>query len=115
MRNILHNLNSNKTLKQYLLTGMLFLVVAILVCVDGELFGQESAKEVCRVLSNAFFVPGVVFGGFGVLSWIAGEGNFDMITFAFTNFSLHNLIPTLPQKEKKYKDFYVWALCRPVD
>ena len=100
MRSIVNSLISNNEKKQYLRTGILFLLAILIMCFYEEVFGQETVKETMAALSNAFFVPGALFFGFGVLGWVASDGMFDMFSYAVSRFSLHHIIPGMPQKEK---------------
>ncbi len=90
--------------KSYFATATVFLAVAVGYLITSGVFSQESAKEVFALLSNAFFIPGVLFFGIGGLSWCAYEGTFDMISYSFTRYGIHNLIPGM-QKDKP-EEFY---------
>ena len=67
-------------------------------------FEQSSAKEVVGAISNCFVVPGIIFTGFGGLSFVAHLGGYDSFGYMFSNFSLHSLIPG--KHPTKYKTFY---------
>lgn len=93
-----------KKLVQCLVYGGI-LVVAILVFASIEgIFSLTDPKEILGVLSDACFVPGVLFTGVGAFSWISSKGGYDAFGYAFSTFSLHNLFPT--KQPKKYKSLY---------
>lgn len=46
-------------------------------------FSEENAKaELVKIWSDAFFVVGGLTLCFGILMWVAGEGTFDLFTYA---------------------------------
>lgn len=78
------------------------LIVVMLFVTD--VFGAENATEVFERLCDVFFVPGVLLASFGGLSFVAAKGGFDTVTYLFTNFALHSLMPT--KQKKKYDSYY---------
>lgn len=48
--------------------------------------GQTERKEVWRVLSDSFVIPGVLMGGVGAMSWANREGAFDMLSYGIKLF-----------------------------
>ncbi len=46
-------------------------------------FTETDTGEVIKFLSDAFFIPAVLFTGFGLLCVAAGEGVLDIIGFGF--------------------------------
>ncbi len=81
--------------------GMLF--------VEG-IFSSATAHEVLSDLANVFFVPGVLYAGFGGLSFVSAMGGFDSFGYIFTNFSLHSLLPT--RQPKRYKTYYEYKTAK---
>lgn len=82
--------------------GILF---AIAVFVAGAfsqgLFEQTSAKEIYGCLSDCFLFPGVLLGGLGALTWIGGEGFFDVMSYGFA-FVFNRLIHPRDAQESFY-------------
>ncbi len=60
----------------YLICMGVILVIALIMSVKGGLFSAGERAEIFRILSDSFFVPGVLFVGAGALSWgaILGRG-----------------------------------------
>lgn len=53
----------------YLICMGVILVIALIMSVKGGLFSAGERAEIFRILSDSFFVPGVLFVGAGALSW----------------------------------------------
>lgn len=58
-------------------------------------------REWCRVLSNGALIPGVLFLGIGLMSWIAGTGQFDGFRY-----SMSSLYARLRGEKKQYASYY---------
>ena len=58
----------------YLICMGVILVIALIMSVKGGLFSAGERAEIFRILSDSFFVPGVLFVGAGALSWGALYG-----------------------------------------
>lgn len=71
------------SLKKYLIDTGIGLALAIGVCCVMGLFSAESASDVLRILSDSFFVPGVIFLGMGGLTWTKNGGGMDGLGFTF--------------------------------
>ena len=68
------------------------LLCAVILCffIERPYLG-ESTAEVIGNISDCFTVPGVIFAGIGVLSYISAIGGYDSFAYAFSRFALHNL------------------------
>ena len=75
-----------KQIKNYLITLVVGLVIAFLIILSEDVFTQTDKKELYESLCDAFFVPGVLIGGFGLLVFASNEGAFDMLTFGMRKF-----------------------------
>jgi hypothetical protein len=82
------------------------LLIAVGVCLYffNNPFEATGAKDVVMCFCNAFTVPGVIFFGFAVLTYLSSLGAYDGLGYTFYNFGLHNLWPT--KHPKKYKNLY---------
>ena len=90
----------------YIVTTVCFVSLMILCLFNEEIQNQETAKDVIKVISNAFFLPGVLFAGIGAISKIASTGEFDMLGYGFSSIGIHQLIPGLPKdKYESYIDY----------
>lgn len=87
-------------------------IVLLIVCVLGitlwissaqGLFKQTDKSEIFKILSDAFFIPGVLVFGMGALIWCGNEGTFDMLAYGVRQF--FGLFKRNPLDEK-YKSFY---------
>ncbi|MGN0818597.1 MAG: DUF3899 domain-containing protein [Candidatus Coproplasma sp.] len=91
-----------KALK-YIITAAIGLAVALIIMFTHNVTGQESVKPVLTILSDAFFVPGVILAGVGLLVWVSAGGVFDMLAYgAIMFFDLFRK----DLSNRKYKDFY---------
>jgi hypothetical protein len=74
-----------KYLKYIITTG-----IGILMCVGviliGDISNQESISDVMKILTNAFFVPGILILGFGLLILASNGGTFDMLSYGTKKF-----------------------------
>ncbi|MGN0814599.1 MAG: DUF3899 domain-containing protein [Candidatus Coproplasma sp.] len=91
-----------KALK-YIISVAVGLVAAVIIIFTRDITGQENVKNVLTILSDAFFVPGVILGGVGLLVWATSGGVFDMLAYGVIT-----LFDTFRKdiSKRKYKDFY---------
>ena len=75
-----------KTLSKYLITFSIGLGVALLIMISKNIFTETDQQQVYQILSDSFFVPGVVITGFGLLVFASNGGAFDMLTFGMKKF-----------------------------
>ena len=106
------NENLRKILLRY---GMTTAVAAAVTLLLIYLFGFGEASDIAdkhRILSDSFTIPGVILIMLTILAWIASEGIFDGISYAFRQAGAQ-LIPFLglvpyenfyDYKEKKKKE-----------
>lgn len=67
--------------KRYVITAGIGLVAAVLICLMRDVLSVESMTEALVILSDAFFIPGILFIGIGVLMAVANEGLFNGMIF----------------------------------
>ena len=94
-----------KTLLQYSITAAIGICVAVVIMAVKGLFGgaELAAKDVYQILCDAFFVPGVLIGGVGIIVFASHGGVFDMLGYAVRLFfDLFRRDVT----KRKYRDFY---------
>ncbi len=63
-----------KTLLKYGITSACCLVVSVLVAWGSGLFEATEPVDIYRILSDSFYLPGILLVLFGMLMWLAGEG-----------------------------------------
>lgn len=87
-----------KTLIRYAVFLILGLIIAVCNFSGQGLFKEENLAEKMGILSDCFLFPAILFGGIGALSWIASQGNFDMLSFGFSHFIMGIVRPRLRQE-----------------
>lgn len=88
---------------KYLITAAIGLAIAFLIiCLKGT-FTKDNAKDVMHILTDAFFVAGVLISGYGILVIASNGGTFDMFAYGFI--SIFQFFKK-DYKKRKYKDFY---------
>lgn len=91
-----------KRIKGYLITFGIGITVAFLLMLYKDIFHAKTSVDVFHILCDAFFVPGVLIAGFGLLVLSSNGGTFDMLTYGVIRFF------TFFKKDlkAKYKTFY---------
>ncbi len=94
-----------KRLIQYGVCGVIGALIAYWIMSSKGLFVPgHSMAEVFFILSDAFFVPGILIILFGALLWISTTGLFDSIGFAFSA-AAHALLPFVRHEHKTFYDY----------
>lgn len=88
---------------QYAITAIFGIVIAVLVLVSKETFSQTATDVIYKDLCDAFFVPGIMIAGFGLLTFASNGGSFDIIRYGLIKlFDLFKRDLT----KVKYRSFY---------
>ena len=87
----------------YIITGAVGIIIFIIIICTQTIWSAEGAQEIMRILSDAFFVPGVLLAGVGLIIFASNGGAFDMLAYAVIRF--FDLFKR-DVRNKKYKDFY---------
>ena len=87
----------------YIISGAVGIIIFIVIICTKTIWNAEGTKEIMRILSDAFFVPGVLLAGVGLIIFAGNGGAFDMLSYAFIRF--FDLFKK-DVRNKKYKDFY---------
>ena len=66
---------------RYGISSLICIIIAFCVLLGKDIFHQDDPKAIYHILTDAFFVPGVVMAGFGLLVFSTNEGTFDMLTY----------------------------------
>ena len=82
-----------KRIKTYYVPAAIALAFAVGIGISRDLPLQPDFSSVCGVLSDCFFIPGIVLTGLGLLSRFAAKGQYDAFGYVFSKFSLHSIIP----------------------
>ena len=88
---------------RYLISTAVGLVLAFVIMLAQNIFGQEKGSDVFRILSDSFFASGVLLTGAGLLLFVSNNGMFDMLSYGITTFFVARKKNV---KERKYKDYY---------
>lgn len=91
----------------YLIPFIIGLILFIIVIVTKKLFQQKDLQTIYRILSDAFALPGIVIGGFGLLVVLSNEGAFDIISYGFTLFIGKFKKDVSARKYKTYYDYKI--------
>lgn len=83
----------------YLIAAGAGLIVAALVALRQGYFDAESKAKAYSALCDAFFVPGALMVCFGLFSFIAYGGFFDIFTYGFK--SLKRLFTPFGKKDRQ--------------
>ena len=87
----------------YVVSAVVGMVVFTIIVCTKKIWNYDDGKQVLRILSDAFFVPGVILAGVELLIFASNGGAFDMLSYAFIRFC--DLFRR-DVRNKKYKDFY---------
>ncbi len=71
-------------LLKYGITTVVCLALAVYLCFNRGLFAAEQWHDRIRVLSDAFFVPGMLVFLFGLLVWLSNDGALLGISYAIS-------------------------------
>jgi hypothetical protein len=91
---------------KYLITSLVGLALVILIAFTKGILQVETQAQAMSILCDAFFAPGVLFAGFGLIVVASNAGAFDMLAYGF---SLIFVLLKRNIKERKYKDFYEYS------
>ena len=84
----------------YALTATTAFVLALGIAFWKDILSAGNAEEVFAILADAFTIPGILYAGIGGLSYIGLRGGYDAFGYVFSRFSLHNIMPTNPKRQK---------------
>lgn len=95
----------HKKIYRYLGAVGIALVMAVGLAFAQGITSVESAVDLFALLTDCFTLPGILFAGMGGLSLISYHGGYDSLSYMFSRYGLHNLIPTY-QKNRQYETLY---------
>lgn len=106
--------------KTYVITVLVGLAVSVYICFSRNIFGAEPVADVITILSDAFFVPGILFLCLGLILYAANEGIFNAVSYGMKilgrslvgkkdekiiNEEFHEYHARVSQKKTKVKHF----------
>lgn len=94
--------------KKYIITSAVGLSMTFLFALIRGLANQTETIKVMHILSDSFFITGVLLTGSGLLVLSSNLGTFDMLVYGMTAF-----IDYFRKKsERKYETFYDYRVSR---
>lgn len=97
------------TILRYSITTGICLIGAFLIMIFKDIFHQTEAKTVYHILTDSFFVSGVIMTGYGLLVFASNEGTFDMLKYALRRmFFWFKRNPI----DEKYRTFYDYRMAQ---
>lgn len=67
--------------KPYFITAVIGITVSIWTCFSRSIFEAETVADVFTILSDAFFIPGILFLCIGLILLAVNEGIFNAISY----------------------------------
>lgn len=71
---------------KYIVTVSIGLAMSAAIIFSGNILNLESKTEIMKLLTNSFFVPGILIFGFGLLILASNGGTFDMLVYGTKKF-----------------------------
>lgn len=96
-------------LLRYAIALAVGLLIALVVLLAKSVFTQTEATAVMRIMSDAFFLSGVILTAAGLLLFVSAGGAFDMIAYGFR---MLFVILRRDLSKRKYKDYYEYRQAR---
>jgi len=96
--------NTKKTVIKYLVTIGIAFAATLLVIWLRDLANEEVLQERYRILADAFCVPGVILMCFSGIMWVASDGFFDGLAYAFGRVG-GMFIPAYKVKHETFFDY----------
>ncbi len=97
-----------KKLWKYVITLAIGFFIVGMIIWSKDIFTQTSPQVIFHILTDAFFVAGVVITGAGLLVFSSNEGTFDMLIYGMDSF-----FDFFRKKStKKYPTFYDYRLSK---
>lgn len=91
-----------KATRKYLITLLIGFGAVALILWSKDIFHQTAPVDVFHILTDAFFVVGVVMTCIGLLVFSSNEGSFDMLVYGVKSF----IDLFRKNSVKKYDSFY---------
>lgn len=87
----------------YAIAAAVGLVIAVAIMLGKNIFAETDAVKVMQILSDSFFVPGVLLTGVGLLVFVSNAGLFDMLAYG-----VHLIYDRFIRDvtKRKYRTFY---------
>lgn len=75
-----------RAFKKYWITMLAGLLIVAAIVFAKDLFAQTNPQTIFHILTDAFFVAGVLITATGLLIFTSNEGSFDMLVYGVSSF-----------------------------
>lgn len=96
-------------LLRYAIALAVGLLIALIFMLAKSVFSQTDKTTVMRILSDAFFLSGVLLTAAGLLVFVSAGGAFDMLAYGFR---MLFVMLRRDLSKRKYKDYYEYRQAR---
>lgn len=72
--------------KKYWITALVGFLIVAAIAFSKDLFAQTNPQSIFHILTDAFFVAGVLLTGSGLLVFSSNEGSFDILVYGMNSF-----------------------------
>ncbi len=86
----------------YTVTGLL---LTLFIMSWRGLPNANGVKEILKILSDSFTLPGGLFVGFAGLGWVSTKGGYDLFGYAFSTFRSYFVRDAYFKKQETYFDY----------
>lgn len=95
-------------LRLYIVNAAVALVMTVCCTMAWDITAQTDSLSVIKILSDSFFLPGVLLVGASLIGWISAKGTFDM--FSYTG---HNFLNVFKRESYlKHQSFYEYKMAK---
>ena len=95
-------------LRPYIINAAVALIMTVCCAMAWDITGKTDPLSVIKILSDSFFLPGVLLAGASVIGWVASKGTFDM--FSYTG---HNFLNVFKRESYlKHQSFYEYKVAK---
>ena len=93
--------------KKYIITIVVGIIMTFGFVLFKDLFSKTNFKDIMHILSDCFFVTGVLLTCFGLLVFSTNEGTFDMLKYGISKFATFFKRDMSAEKYKTYQEYKV--------
>lgn len=96
-----------KEYKEYAITTAVALIVGVLIALGRGIFQEDEIDMIITIISDAFFIPGVLLVCVGLIVYASNEGLFLTISYGFKTIGRTITAKKDEQlMEEKYHEYY---------
>lgn len=87
----------------YIVVFAIGILIVLSMCFSSD-FSSQTRTDMMKILSNAFFIPGVIFTGLGALIFVSNMGYFNVFDYGIKQMISTRF--TTKEKRKAFRDKY---------